>query len=205
MSKHFAIQCTDVAKKYSKSQKHGDLRSTLSALFGKKEAHSDFWALKDINFTIEQGETVGIIGRNGAGKSTLLKLLSKITYPTNGNIKINGRLTSLLEVGTGFHPQLTGRENIFLNGSLLGMTRDEIKNRLEEIIEFSGVSEFIDMPVKHYSSGMYVRLAFSVAAHLRTDILLVDEVLAVGDAFFQKKSLTKMNEVVSEEIGRAHV
>lgn len=156
------------------------------------------WALRNISFTIQQGEVVGIIGRNGAGKSTLLKILSRITAPTSGTIKIKGKIASLLEVGTGFHPELTGRENIFLNGSILGMHRNEIVHKLDEIIDFSGVEKFIDTPVKRYSSGMYVRLAFAVAAHLEPEILIVDEVLAVGDAEFQKKCLGKMGHVAKE-------
>lgn len=153
------------------------------------------WSLKDISFDIEQGEAVGIIGRNGAGKSTLLKLLSRVTSPTQGSIKINGRVASLLEVGTGFHPELSGRENIFLNGSILGMRKKEIANKFDEIVAFSGVERYIDTPVKRYSSGMYVRLAFAVAAHLESEILVVDEVLAVGDAEFQKKCLGKMGDI----------
>ena len=153
------------------------------------------WALKDINFEVQKGEVLGIIGKNGAGKSTLLKLLSRVTAPTTGNIKIKGRVASLLEVGTGFHPELTGRENIYLNGAILGMTKAEIKNKLDEIIDFAGVHKYIDTPVKRYSSGMYVRLAFAVAAHLEPEILIVDEVLAVGDAEFQKKALGKMQDV----------
>lgn len=161
---------------------------------------SDYvWALKDINFSISQGEAVGIIGRNGAGKSTLLKLLSQVTQPTTGQIKVRGRIASLLEVGTGFHPELTGRENIFLNGAILGMRKKEIARKLDEIIAFSGVERYIDTPVKRYSSGMYVRLAFAVAAHLESEILIVDEVLAVGDAEFQKKCLGKMGEVSKGE------
>jgi lipopolysaccharide transport system ATP-binding protein len=153
------------------------------------------WALDDINFDVNQGDVVGIIGRNGAGKSTLLKILSKVTSPTKGNIKIKGRIASLLEVGTGFHPDLSGRENIFLNGAILGMTKKEIHAKFDEIVAFSGVDKYIDTPVKRYSSGMYVRLAFSVAAHLEPEILIVDEVLAVGDAEFQRKCLGKMKEV----------
>ena len=158
----------------------------------------DFWALKDVAFEIKQGERVGVIGGNGAGKSTLLKLLSRITEPSTGRISINGRIASLLEVGTGFHPELTGRENIYLNGAILGMTRSEIKRKFDEIVAFSEVNKFLDTPVKRYSSGMYVRLAFAVAAHLEPEILIVDEVLAVGDAQFQKKCLGKMEEVGRE-------
>ena len=153
------------------------------------------WALDDINFEVKQGETLGIIGRNGAGKSTLLKILSRVTAPTKGKIKIKGRIGSLLEVGTGFHPELTGRENVYLNGAILGMNRAEVDRKFDEIIDFSGVEKFIDTPVKRYSSGMYVRLAFAVAAHLDPDILIVDEVLAVGDTDFQKKCLGKMGDV----------
>ncbi|PTR01288.1 lipopolysaccharide transport system ATP-binding protein [Mucilaginibacter yixingensis] len=153
------------------------------------------WSLKDINFEIEQGDAVGIIGRNGAGKSTLLKILSRITAPTTGSVKIKGRVSSLLEVGTGFHAELSGRENIYLNGAILGMRKKEIDRRFDEIVDFSGVERYIDTPVKRYSSGMYVRLAFAVAAHLESEILIVDEVLAVGDAEFQKKCLGKMNDV----------
>lgn len=157
------------------------------------------WALKDINFSVEKGEVLGIIGKNGAGKSTLLKILSKITSPTTGSIKVNGRIASLLEVGTGFHPELTGRENIYLNGAILGMKRHEIKAKFDEIVEFSGCERYLDTPVKRYSSGMYVRLAFAVAAHLESEILIVDEVLAVGDAEFQKKCLGKMKDVSNKE------
>ena len=165
-----------------------------------KKGDSDYvWPLKDINFEITQGDAVGIIGRNGAGKSTLLKLLSKVTKPTTGSFKVNGRIASLLEVGTGFNPEMTGRENIYLNGAILGMRRHEITRKLEEIIEFSGVERYIDTPVKRYSSGMYVRLAFAVAAHLESEILIVDEVLAVGDAEFQKKCLGKMGDVSKAE------
>ncbi|NEO48876.1 ABC transporter ATP-binding protein [Moorena sp. SIO3I6] len=158
----------------------------------------EFWALKDVSFEIKQGDRVGIIGRNGAGKSTLLKILSRITEPTKGRIEINGRVASLLEVGTGFHPELTGRENIYLNGSILGMSKVEIKRKFDEIVAFAEVEKFLDTPVKRYSSGMYVRLAFAVAAHLEPDILMVDEVLAVGDAQFQKKCLGKMEDVGKE-------
>lgn len=164
--------------------------------------NSDYvWALKDINFEVKQGEVLGIIGRNGAGKSTLLKILSRTTAPTTGSIKIKGRVASLLEVGTGFHPELSGRENIYLNGAILGMTKKEITRKFDEIVAFAGVERYIDTPVKRYSSGMYVRLAFAVAAHLEPEILIVDEVLAVGDAEFQKKCLGKMKDV-SEKDGR---
>jgi lipopolysaccharide transport system ATP-binding protein len=159
----------------------------------------EFWALDDVSFSIDQGDRVGIIGRNGAGKSTLLKILSRITEPTKGRIRINGRVASLLEVGTGFHPELTGRENIFLNGAILGMSRSEIRAKFDEIVEFAEVEKFLDTPVKRYSSGMYVRLAFAVAAHLEPEILVVDEVLAVGDAQFQKKCLGKMQDVSKGE------
>lgn len=157
------------------------------------------WALKDVNFEVNQGEVLGIIGRNGAGKSTLLKILSRTTLPTTGSVKAKGRIASLLEVGTGFHPELSGRENIFLNGAILGMTRTEIKNKFDEIVDFAGVERYIDTPVKRYSSGMYVRLAFGVAAHLESEILIVDEVLAVGDAEFQTKCLGKMNEMSKKD------
>src|ERR1700723_22788 len=155
----------------------------------------EFWALKDVSFDIKRGEVTGVIGPNGAGKSTLLKILSRITEPSEGRVTINGRVASLLEVGTGFHPELTGRENIFLNGAILGMTKKEIKGRFDEIVAFAEIEKFLDTPVKRYSSGMYVRLAFAVAAHLEPEILIVDEVLAVGDAQFQTKCLNKMNEV----------
>lgn len=169
---------------------------------GKKIPHpsrEEFWALKDVCFEIKQGEAVGIIGANGAGKSTLLKLLSRITQPTTGSMSIKGRVASLLEVGTGFHPELTGRENIYLNGSILGMSRVEIKNKFDEIVAFAEVEKFLDTPVKRYSSGMYVRLAFAVAAYLEPEILIVDEVLAVGDSAFQKKCLGKMGDVTTKE------
>ncbi len=165
-----------------------------------QKADSDYvWALKDINFEVQQGDVLGIIGRNGAGKSTLLKILSKTTAPTTGSVKVMGRIASLLEVGTGFHPELTGRENIYLNGAILGMRKHEITRKLDEIIDFAGVERYIDTPVKRYSSGMYVRLAFGVAAHLESEILIIDEVLAVGDAEFQKKCLGKMGEVSKGE------
>jgi lipopolysaccharide transport system ATP-binding protein len=161
-----------------------------------QKGDSDYvWALKNISFEVKQGEVLGIIGRNGAGKSTLLKLLSKVTTPSTGSIKVKGRIASLLEVGTGFHPDLTGRENVFLNGAILGMTKREIESKFDEIVDFAGVERYIDTPVKRYSSGMYVRLAFAVAAHLEPEILIIDEVLAVGDAEFQKKCLGKMKDV----------
>ena len=168
-------------------------------LLGKgRQSQEEFWALRDVNFDIMPGDRVGIIGRNGAGKSTLLKLLSRITDPTAGRIILRGRVASLLEVGTGFHPELTGRENIFLNGAILGMSRAEVRRKFDEIVDFAGVEKFLDTPVKRYSSGMYVRLAFAVAAHLEPEILIVDEVLAVGDAEFQKKCLGKMQTVGEE-------
>jgi lipopolysaccharide transport system ATP-binding protein len=202
------IEIHKLGKKYSvkQVQPYLALRDVVSEkiknVFAKKEKHSnEFWALRDINFTIEKGERIGIIGRNGAGKSTLLKILSKITPPTTGEIKLNGRVVSLLEVGTGFHPELTGKENIYLNGSILGLTKKEINQKLDEIIDFSGVEKFIDTPLKHYSSGMQLRLAFSVAAHLEPEILLIDEVLAVGDIDFQRKCIGKM-EAISKTSGR---
>src|SRR5207253_8264596 len=161
----------------------------------EESSPKNFWALRDVSFDVQQGETLGVIGRNGGGKSTLLKIASRITDPTEGFMKLRGRLASLLEVGTGFHPELTGRENIFLNGAILGMRRSEIMSKFDEIVEFSEIEKFLETPVKHYSSGMYVRLAFSVAAHLDPEILVVDEVLAVGDMAFQKKCLGKMSEV----------
>lgn len=161
-------------------------------------APNEIWALKDISFEVQRGEVLGIIGRNGAGKSTLLKILSRITRPTEGRVRLRGRVGSLLEVGTGFHPELTGRENIYLNGAILGMRRSEIERKFDEIVAFAEIEQFLDTPVKHYSSGMYMRLAFAVAAHLEPEILLVDEVLAVGDAQFQKKCLGKMGEVAKE-------
>jgi lipopolysaccharide transport system ATP-binding protein len=201
------IQIKGLGKKYklAEAQRYLALRDVISnagkKLFSKQEEKKEFWALQDIDLDIQPGERIGIIGRNGAGKSTLLKILSKITPPTTGEIKLQGRVASLLEVGTGFHPELTGRENIFLNGAILGLRKKEIRQKLDEIIDFSGVENFIDMPLKHYSSGMQLRLAFSVASHLEPEILLIDEVLAVGDMEFQKKCLGKMEEV-SKSDGR---
>lgn len=183
-------------------KKSGNLRDSLmNVMTFSRKRNETFWAIKDLDFSVNKGDALGIIGRNGAGKSTLLKLLSRITSPTEGGFTLSGRVSSLLEVGTGFHPELTGRENIFLNGTILGMKRVEVKNKFDEIVAFSGIEKFIDTPVKRYSSGMYVRLAFAVAAHLEPEILIVDEVLAVGDAEFQKKCLGKMKEV-SENQGR---
>src|SRR5262245_57934611 len=180
-------------------QVRGVWQATRRALRGQTAVVGDeveeFWALRDISFAVNEGEVVGIIGRNGAGKSTLLKILSRITHPTEGRVEIRGRVGSLLEVGTGFHPELTGRENVYLNGAILGMTRKQIDAKFEEIVDFAGVEKFLDTPVKRYSTGMYMRLAFAVAAHLDPGILIVDEVLAVGDADFQKKCLGKMSEV----------
>lgn len=192
-----AIKVSNLSKKYLIGiKKAADLRSQIHAIFQfNAKSQDDFMALNDISFEINKGEVVGIIGKNGAGKSTLLKILSQITRPSSGIIEINGRIASLLEVGTGFHPELTGRENIFLNGTILGMTRKEVATKFDEIVAFSGIEKFIDTPVKHYSSGMYVRLAFAVAAHLEPEILIIDEVLAVGDAEFQKKCLGKMQDV----------
>lgn len=188
-----AIRISELNKTY-KVGKKGNLRDSLSGIFNRSET-KEFFALKNINLDIQQGETIGIIGPNGAGKSTLLKIISRITAPTSGEILIKGRLASLLEVGTGFHPELSGIENIYLNGSLLGMSKADIRKSIDQIIDFSGINNFIDLPVKRLSSGMYVRLAFSVAAHLRSDILIVDEVLSVGDHEFQKKSLSKMTDL----------
>lgn len=193
------IEVNKLSKSYHLGEKMSylSLRDSLIGLIHRSNIpKSTFWALKNINFQVKQGEVVGIIGPNGAGKSTLLKLLSRISYPTSGEAILRGRVASLLEVGTGFHQELTGRENIFLNGAILGMSRQEINTHLEEIIGFSGVRKFIDTPVKHYSSGMRVRLAFAVAAHLNAEILLIDEVLAVGDIEFQKKCLDKMQDLV---------
>lgn len=195
-----AISADSVGKKYKLGKViNSDLRSVATNLFKRNNSETqDFWAIRDISFDVNSGETVGIIGKNGAGKSTLLKIFSKITAPSLGKIEIYGRLASLLEVGTGFHPELTGKENIFLNGAILGMTRKEIRESFDEIVDFAGVEKFLGTPVKHYSSGMYVRLAFSVAAHLQPEILVVDEVLAVGDYEFQKKCLGKMQDVAGE-------
>jgi lipopolysaccharide transport system ATP-binding protein len=198
-----AIEAEGLSKRYRIGQlqaAYGTLRESLTRttkrLVRAEHDHhrAEIWALRDVSFQIDEGEVLGVIGRNGAGKSTLLKVLTRITTPTEGRATIRGRVGSLLEVGTGFHPELTGRENIFLNGSILGMRRREIQRKLDEIVDFSGISGFIDTPVKRYSSGMYVRLAFSVAAHLEPDILLVDEVLAVGDAEFQQRCLGRMED-----------
>jgi lipopolysaccharide transport system ATP-binding protein len=205
-----SIQVENLSKMYHiglAQQGHDTLRDQLveliSAPFKRRDKDGDestFWALRDVSFDVMQGEVLGIIGRNGAGKSTLLKLLSRITEPTSGRAVINGRVGSLLEVGTGFHPELTGRENVFLNGAILGMHRSEISQKFDEIVAFADIDQFLDTPVKRYSSGMYVRLAFAVAAHLEPEILLVDEVLAVGDIEFQKKCLGKMDDVA--KLGR---
>lgn len=213
MSRH-AVQVDGLGKEYiigGAEQRHDSFREMLSGallapirklrkLGGAATEEERFWALKDISFNVEAGEVLGVIGRNGAGKSTLLKVLSRITSPTEGRVVTRGRVASLLEVGTGFHPELTGRENIYLNGAILGMSRAEIDRRFDTIVEFAEVEKFLDTPVKRYSSGMYVRLAFSVAAHLEPDIMLVDEVLAVGDASFQQKCLGKMQDVA--DLGR---
>ena len=211
------ITVENLGKRYTISHRqredHSSMRDMLSngmSRLGKKLFHpfnapqsplplsEDFWALSEVSFDVKQGDRLGIIGRNGAGKSTLLKILSRITDPTTGSVRIKGRVASLLEVGTGFHPELTGRENIYMNGAILGMSRQEIRQKFDAIVDFSEIEKFLDTPVKRYSSGMYVRLAFAVAAHLEPEILIVDEVLAVGDAEFQKKCLGKMEEVGSE-------
>jgi lipopolysaccharide transport system ATP-binding protein len=194
LSKEYAIGSDRSYKRLSESISNA-VRNPLKSLKGLHEQKETFWALKDINLEVERGEVLGIIGRNGAGKSTLLKVLARITHPTEGEVRLRGRVGSLLEVGTGFHPELTGRENIYFNGSILGMKKREIDDKFDEIVKFSGIERHLDTPTKRYSSGMNVRLAFSVAAHLDPEILLVDEVLAVGDAEFQKKCLGKMSEV----------
>jgi lipopolysaccharide transport system ATP-binding protein len=199
LSKQYSIGVDGTYKRFSESFTSA-LRHPLKTLKDSRRQNDTFWALKDVNFEVERGEVLGIIGRNGAGKSTLLKILSRITYPTEGKVMMRGRVGSLLEVGTGFHPELSGRENIYFNGSILGMKKREIDKKFDEIVKFSGVEKFLDTPVKRYSSGMQVRLAFSVAANLDPEILVVDEVLAVGDAAFQKKCLGKMGEVA--ESGR---
>ncbi len=191
----------DLQSWWAKKRGLEDPNSQLGSMLAGKQKQIEgdrFLALRDINLEVKQGEILGVIGKNGAGKSTLLKILSRVTAPTKGNIKVKGRIASLLEVGTGFHGELTGRENVFMNGAILGMSKQEIKGKLEEIVDFSGVEDFIDTPVKRYSSGMYVRLAFAVAAHLEPEILVVDEVLAVGDAAFQKKCLGKMQDISGE-------
>lgn len=203
MSSSIAIRVENLGKRYRIGhlrKRHDTLRDLIASAFRRGDrrpsaTEDTIWALKDVSFEVNQGEVIGIIGRNGAGKSTLLKILSRITDPTEGFAEIHGRCSSLLEVGTGFHPELTGRENIYLNGSILGMKRAEIAGKFDEIVAFAEVEKFMDTPVKHYSSGMYVRLAFAVAAHLQPDILLVDEVLAVGDITFRKKCLGKMQDI----------
>ncbi|MFA5192548.1 MAG: ABC transporter ATP-binding protein [Verrucomicrobiia bacterium] len=206
MSSSIAIRVENLGKRYRIGhlrKRHDTLRDLIASAFRRGDrrplvTEDTIWALKDVSFEVNQGEVIGIIGRNGAGKSTLLKILSRITDPTEGFAEIHGRCSSLLEVGTGFHPELTGRENIYLNGSILGMKRAEIAGKFDEIVAFAEVEKFMDTPVKHYSSGMYVRLAFAVAAHLQPEILLVDEVLAVGDIEFQKKCIGKMESVARE-------
>lgn len=205
----YSVEVNQIGKRYRigvTAKQYNTLRDTIAGVFQnpKNRLHTrmtednSFWALKNVSFKVEEGKAIGIIGRNGAGKSTLLKILSRVTEPTEGSALIRGRVGSLLEVGTGFHPELTGRENIFLNGAILGMKRSEIESKLDEIIAFSEVEKFVDTPVKRYSSGMYLRLAFAVAAHLDPEILVVDEVLAVGDAEFQRKCLGKMSDVASQ-------
>src|ERR1044071_8549252 len=188
-------QLKKVSKKYRIRRDADGGASVVRKLLSLRRRKEDFWALKDVSFEVKRAEALGIIGHNGAGKSTILKLLSRITTPTNGEIMINGRLSALIEVGSGFHPELTGRENIYLNGSILGMRRREITRKLDSIVDFAGVRQFIDTPVKRYSSGMYVRLGFAIAAFLDPDILLLDEVLAVGDAAFQAQCLQRIGEL----------
>ena len=221
MDSSIAIEANNLSKKYRLGTiGMSSLREDLSRWWGRKKQNasteintktagidqsrmindSEFWALHDLNFKIQKGEVVGLIGANGSGKSTLLKILSRITEPTEGEVRIRGKVASLLEVGTGFHPELTGRENVYINGAILGMTRKEVDTKFDEIIDFAGVADFIDTPIKRYSSGMTVRLGFAVAAHLDPDILIVDEVLAVGDAAFQKKCIGRMNDIA--ELGR---
>jgi len=215
--REIAIQAKNIGKRYhlgtiGYGSLKEDFQSFLARLRGQDDPNSkltesrgdqgsEFWALRSVNFDLQQGDRLGIIGKNGSGKSTLLKILSRITNPTSGEIRMRGRVASLLEVGTGFQGELTGRDNVYLNGAILGMKRREIQKKFDEIVEFSGVEKFIDTPVKRYSSGMYVRLAFSVAAHLDTDIMIIDEVLAVGDSNFQAKSLAKMNHI-SKDLGK---
>lgn len=195
-----ALEIKSISKRYmiQKNRPHYQtLRESLASLFKQRQKRKEFWALNDLSLTIDPAEKWGIIGENGAGKTTLLKIIARITPPTKGSFLVRGKVASLLEVGTGFHPELTGRENVFLTGAILGMSRREIQNKFDQIIDFSGVEEFLDTPVKHYSTGMWARLSFSVAAHLEPEILLIDEVLSVGDTAFQRKSLGKMNEVSS--------
>ena len=197
----FALRVEHISKRYRINHRTNSLAQKLQSLISlqKNEASAqEFWALQDVSFELKKGEVLGIIGKNGAGKSTLLKILSRITPPTQGQIIVEGRVNALLEVGTGFHPDLTGRENIFLNGGILGMSKAEIKVRLDEIVEFANIGEFLDTAVKYYSTGMYMRLAFAISAHLESDILLADEVLSVGDAKFQQKCLGKMQQISSE-------
>jgi lipopolysaccharide transport system ATP-binding protein len=197
------VEVNNITKKYNLNQmtEPVSLRNGVKSLFKKKEKAKDYYALNDVSFSIQKGDKLGIIGNNGAGKSTLLKILSRITNPTAGNIQVKGKVASLLEVGTGFHPELSGRDNIYLNGAILGMSKREITAQFDEIVEFAGpqIANFLDTPVKRYSSGMYVRLGFAISAHLNPEILIVDEVLAVGDADFQKKSLGKMKEVAAND------
>ena len=198
----YVLEFNHVWKKFKKGEKINSLRDAIPHLFTRGDKNialqtQEFWAVKDISFNIEKGEVVGIMGANGAGKSTVLKLLSRIIVPNKGSMKVNGRLSALIEVTAGFHPELTGRENVYLNATILGMRKKEIDDKFDEIVEFSGVKEFIDTPVKRYSSGMYSRLGFSVAAHMNPDILLVDEVLSVGDISFQAKCAQKIRELLS--------
>lgn len=190
------IKIKGLSKKYTIAHLNSDLREIICNFFKKRNKKEIFWALQNISFEMERGEVLGLLGGNGAGKSTLLKLISKVTYPTSGSIEIKGKVGALLEVGTGFHPDLTGRENIFLSGAILGMKRKDIKKHFDEIVHFSEVEQFLDIPVKKFSSGMFLKLGFSIMAFLDADILLVDEVLAVGDGNFQKKCLDKIRQIV---------
>ncbi|MDR0463297.1 MAG: ABC transporter ATP-binding protein [Pseudomonadales bacterium] len=196
------LEVDNLGKKYLKQSRLGTdfptLRDKLD-LFNKKPSKEVFWALQNVSFSLNQGDTLGVIGHNGAGKSTLFKIISRITVPSAGEVQLYGRVASLLEVGTGFHPELSGRENVFLSGAILGMKRHEIKKKFKEIVDFAEIEDFIDQPVKHYSSGMYMRLAFAIAAFLTSEIMIIDEVLAVGDRSFQKKCLAKIKEISTEQ------
>ncbi len=198
-NKNFAIKINNVSKLFSK-QKQKTFKEFIPALVSGEKTKEQFWALKNVNLEVNKGETIGIIGQNGSGKSTLLKLIAGVSRPTKGEINAFGRIAPLIELGAGFHPELTGRENVFLNGIILGMTRDEVEKKFKTIVDFAEIWDFIDQPVKHYSSGMYLRLAFSVAIHTEPEILLVDEILAVGDESFQRKCMARLNELKDKKI-----